>query len=243
MPQIFGKTQVLAAPAAADGAQTQVRVDSTGAVHARNELFSWVEGGEYFRACNPTPGTGIATGTATSFSATSCLLLLRNGSASKLVLPHYVRLTNTATGTGPTAAHIAIVLDTANRYSSGGTDLSAQVFNARSDQSPTTAVDIIRFGAVTATAAAAPRLVSRSALKVQAAPCWVVGDEVLIEFFLAGPAAPGNRSGTAAALFSVPCGPVVLGGQNHCLLVHLWQPGLSGAPSFEVEVAWWERNK
>lgn len=244
MPQIYGLVQSLPPAAGADGTQKQIRVDPFGAVHTRSEVLAFAEGGEYFRACNPTPGTGISMGVQTAFSDTAnVLLLMRNGSASKIVIPHYIRLLCTAAGTGATSSHLAIVADTGNRYSTGGTDLLASAYNCRSDQSPTPAVDVLRFGAVTALAAVARRILSRAALKTQAAPCWVVGDEIQISFAAFGETQSGAKSGSSPNAIPIAAGPIILGAQNHCLLLHVWNPASSGAPSFEVEVAWWERGK
>ena len=93
------------------------------------------------------------------------------------------------------------------------------------------------------------------ALKSQVAPCWTVGDEVLITFGdpTHSSQAGFNSSGpslAASATQSIQTvsiqrnvGPVILQGQNHCLLVHLWNTGnATTAPSWEVELGWWERD-
>jgi hypothetical protein len=53
----------------------------------------------------------------------------------------------------------------------------------------------------------------------------------------------GASSGAVTNIYPVGVGPVVLGpGNNHSLLVHMWNPGnATTAPSWEVEVGWWER--
>lgn len=230
---------------ASDGAQKQHRTDRYGAAHVRNELRSWVEDGSYFRALgNATPLTGVAQAITTAFSATAVPLVMVNGSSTKRIIPHYIRLTNTAAGSTTTSSAFAISIDSANRYSSGGTDISGLIYNCNSALGPTTSVSVLRIGTVTAAAAGAgTRYLSHGQLKVQAAPCWTVGDEVLFTFGEpANAGAMGAINGAAAITVLKNLGPVVLGGQNSSLLLHLWNvANATTAPSWAWEIAWWER--
>lgn len=240
MPQIYGKTALALPAKSAEAGQTQVGVDGYGFVHSKNELLAWAEQGTYFKATNPTLGTGIVQTIQTAFSATNCILLMRSSSLTKSVIPHYIRLINTVAGASTTSSRLAIALDTANRYSSGATDLSGQIVNANTAYGPTSIVDVLRFGAVTASAAVAAKYVANMQLKAQVAPCWTVGDEVRIMF--GADADSGPLNGTAAINIVRNVGPVILSGQNHCMLLHLWNPAnATTAPSWEVEIAWWER--
>lgn len=245
MTQIHGIIQSLAPSAGADGVQKQARLDKYGALHSRSELQAWTEEGAYFRAlASATPGAGIAQAIQTSFSATAVPLVMVNGSASKIIVPHYIRLTNTAAGSTTTSSLAALSIDTANRYSSGGTDLSTLIYNANTAVGPASVVSVLRFGTVTASAAGAgTRYIANTSLKVQAAPCWVVGDEVLFTF--GDPAiggAAGALNGAAATSIVKNFGPVILGGQNHSLILHLWNvANATTAPSWALEAAWWER--
>lgn len=242
MPLIYGRAGVTKPSESNDGVATQPQLDEFGAIHVRNETFVWTDQGSYFKSCNPTMGTGIAMGIQTTFSDTAnVLLIMRNSSSTVKVYPHYIRLVCTAAGASTTASNLAVVLDTANRYSSGGTDLTTSAVNANTGSSAASVVDVLRFGAVTGAAASAKRQVGRCMLKTQAAACWTVGDEVLIHF---GPQeyGVGFVSGTAATNFVKGLGPVVLGGQNHCMLLHMWNvANATTPPSWEVECAWWER--
>lgn len=227
---------------ASDGSQKQVRVDQYGAQHVRNELQAWVEEGAYFRALgNATPMTGVAQAITTSFSATAVPLVMVNGSSTVRIIPHYIKMTCTAAGSSTTASQFAISIDANNRYSSGGTDISGLIYNCNSGLGPSTAVSVLRVGSVTASAAGAgTRYVSQGQLKVQTAPCWTVGDEVRIMF--GDDADSGLMSGTAAISIVRNIGPVVLGGQNSSLLLHLWNvANATTAPSWAWELAWWER--
>lgn len=244
MPQNYG-TAFLTPPAeTGNNVAVKQTMDEFGATHVRSEPLVWTEQGTQFRATNASWGTGLAHEIQTSFSATAnALLVMRNGSGTKKIIPDFLRLICTVAPASATAAHLGIVLDTANRYSSGGTDLTGQIFNANSGQATVSAVDLLRFGGVTASAAVAARPVSRAIIKTQAAPAVTVGDEILITFGRpAESGAIGLLSGAAAGRFVVPVAPVILEGQNHCMVVYQWNPANAAtAPSYEVEMGWFER--
>lgn len=218
------------------------RSDRLGALHARQELLAWAEEGRYFRAVNGSLGTGIAMGVQTSWSATAnALLAMVSGSATVAIIPHYIRLICTAAGASSTSSRLAVALDTANRYSSGGTDLLTAIVNANSGKSIASVLSALRFGAVTAAAASAARYVANMGLKTQASPCWVVGDEILLNFLPNSQAGGEPLAGTAAVQITKDIGPVVLHGLNHSLLLHMWNPAnATTPPSWEIEMAWWE---
>lgn len=229
--------------AAADGARVIQRFDQYGGAHNRNELLAWAEEGSYFKATNPTEGTGIAMGIQTAYSETANVLaLMRSSSNTVRVIPHYVRFICTAAGATTTSSNLSVVVDTANRYNTGGTDLTTEIKNSASNLSPASVVDVLRFGAITANGVSAKRKLGRAVLKTQAAPCWNVGDELLLNFLTFGEGAHGLLSGAGAATIQKNFGPVVLFGANHSLLFHMWNPAnATTAPSWECEFAWWER--
>lgn len=246
MPLFFGRANSSAIPTAvSNGTSQTVRTDAQGAVHNRNEILAWAEEGSYFRALgNATPGTGVAMGIQTSFSATANVLLaMVNGSSTTRVIPHYIRLICTAAGATTTSSNLAIAIDNVNRYSSGGTDISGLIVNSNSALGPSSALTVLRFGTLTATAAGAgTRYVSQTVLKTQVAPCWTVGDEVRLNFAVSGDADPQPLSGSAPLGISKNFGPVVLGGLNSSLLIHMWNPAnATTPPSWALELAWWER--
>lgn len=246
MPQVYGIGYDDSAPGAvSDGAQKQVLVDGFGAQQVRSELLAWTEQGAYFRALsNATPLTGVAQAITTAFSATAVPLVMVNGSATKKIFPHYIRLTNTAAGASTTSSAFAISIDSANRYSSGGADISGLIYNSNTALGPASSVSVLRVGAVTASAAGAgTRLVAQGQVKVQAAPCWTVGDEILFTFSDPGSAGPtGPISGSTSLCIVKNVGPVVLGGQDDSLILHLWNvANATTAPSWSFEIAWFER--
>lgn len=241
MPQIYPVAADALPASVSDGTSKQARSDRFGALHVRNELIAWAQEGTYFKATNPSLGTGIAMGIQTTFSATANVLLaMRSSSATRAVIPHYIRLICTAAGATTTSSRLAITTDNVNRYTSGGTDLTGQIVNANTGLGPTSVIDVLRFGIITSPAAVAQRIMANVVLKTQAAPCWTVGDQVKIMFSDDGDAQPLN--GAAAVNIVANVGPVILAGANHTMLLHMWNPAnATTAPSWELEMAWWER--
>lgn len=225
-----------------DAAQLQPRSDLYGASHVRNELLAWAEEGSYFKATNPTMGTGIAQTIQASFAASNAIASLRNTSLTKAIIPHYMRLICTVAGASATSSQLAVIADTVNRYSSGGSDLTSQIACANTALGPASIADL-RFGALTCAAAVLPRILGRCVLKTATAPALTVGDEIIIAFGDASLSpSSGQTSGASPLTIVKNIGPMVLAGQNHTLLFHLWNPAnATTAPSWEVEFAWWER--
>jgi hypothetical protein len=251
MPQIYAKTNRTLPTKTADGTQLQVRVSGYGDTMSQvlgDGMHALCEEGSYFKAINATPGTGIIHALTTAFSATAGIFCINNSDAEggKRIILDYFRLTTGATAIAMTAAtsiECAVTTDTTNRFSSGGTTITA--VNTNSDSSRAS-VATVNFGAVTLTAASgSARTVARAALPRRAAPALVTGDQIHFDFdsagapsiSVAGAAAPA----TAASQFYCPLGPVVIGGGDS-VNFHLWYPsGATTAPTYEFEIAWWER--
>lgn len=246
MPQAFVNIQNSVPAAIADGTTTtQIRADrlaSPSTLQIGSGISNLAAEGTYFRACNPTMGTGIATNVTTSFSDSSAIAIIQNlANSGKSIYMDYLRLICTAAGTGATSFQIAIVLDPTNRYISGGT----AVFGTNCNTGFSTFTNnAITFGAVSTTNTDVnyKRQASRLTLKTQAAPCMVVGDQYLINF-AANESPSGPNGGAVAAQYGTNLGANCLASQSitHSLIVHAWWPGLSVAPSFEFEAGWWER--
>lgn len=245
MPQIYGITAQAAPATATDGTQKQLRVNRYGDQFV-TPVGTWggnlCSEGTYFRATNPTFGTGIAMSIQTTWSATKPLLVIRNtsGSATGATLYlDYIRLICTAAGSSTTSSDLGMEIEAANRYTSGGTQLTPACANTGFT---TSTIADLRFGVVTAASAGSNRQIGRMTIKTQASPCWIVGDNVFINFG-SNSGGLGALSGAAANLLTMDCGPVALGpNTNHSFLLHMWNTSnASTAPSWEVEVGWWER--
>lgn len=251
MPNIFGKTSRVLPSAIADGTSQQFRASKYGEqymIPLTAGTYAMSDDGSYFKATNATIGTGIIHALTTSFSATAALFCLRNTDAegAKRLYLDYVRLVTGATAIAMTAAtsiEAAVTLDNTNRYSSAGTAITPA--NSNMD-SATATISSLTFGAVVLTAASGSvRTHSRVALPRRVAPAMVTGDQFYFDFGQANPpsistvgaAAPA----TAPSQFNVPMGPAIIGGGDS-LNFHLWYPaGATTAPTYEFEIAWWER--
>lgn len=214
--------------------------DRVSVIEAGGPMISAAIDGEYFTATNPTWGTGIAlsSATRTTFLATECAAMFITASAIVQTIPHFIRLTCTTAGTAMTSLNFGVIMDSVNRYSSGGTLLTGA--NAKSD-SATASIATVRFGNVTAAAATAPRQIARITPKTVAAPSWNLGDSITFWFGQAGAGALGSQSTAAATDMEFVLPPVVMVGAIQSLLLHYWAPGQTGAPSCEVSMGWWER--
>lgn len=244
MPAIFSLVRDPIPSKEAEGANVRVRSNSYGELAVQDYIALLASEGQHFRACNGTPGTGIAMGIRTTFSDTADVLaLIRNTAAlssGKSVYLDYIRLINTVAGASTTESNIALVIENANRYASGGTALTEVGCNTTF--APTINAEVF-FGIITASAAGGgKRIVGRARLKTQATPCWVVGDQVLLTFRGMGAAAT-ELNGTASRQIVIPFGPIVLGPNvNHSFLLHMWNVANAvTAPSWEVEIGWWEK--
>jgi hypothetical protein len=203
--------------------------------------------GAYFVANNAQ--TGVAMTTTLAFSATAPFLVIQNTAAAggKKIYLDYVDLGTTAAGSaasGLTLIQMALYLDSILRYSSGGTNLSANIVCPNMAVSPTS-VAAVYAGAITAAAASAARAVS--GLKtvrptVSATVADVVGE--LKHFTFAGGAASHGAPITVAAanVISIPLPPIVIGPQQSAL-IHLFYAagGTPVAASYAPEIGWYER--
>lgn len=245
MPQTYGGVQRVPPAASADAVNKLLRTFRGGELYtlAADRALAAAMGGGYEHATNPTPGTGIALSSAAraTFAATEAALLLRNTSNAPLgpiLALDFIRLICTAAGTAGVSADFICAIENANRYSSGGTALTPT--GAASDLAPATVADV-RFGNVTLGAAGGGvKYFGRTRVKTQAAPCWTVGDEVLLLF--GRDAGEGSAAVTGAGPLQI-CKllpPAILGPNlNHSFALHYWATSQSAAPSFEVEAGWY----
>jgi hypothetical protein len=125
------------------------------------------------------PGTAIVDPNASGFVTTTPCFLLANTNpvGGRWIYPVRLKMTVTAAGTSSTNFDTQWYVDTGNRYTSGGTALTPVNPNLNVLNTLTGAV--VHFGAITATAANAQRLIhacrERTVIKV-------IGDEYTWEF-------------------------------------------------------------
>jgi hypothetical protein len=207
--------------------------------------------GTYYTTNNAQ--TGIASPTGTSFSATVGLLTVTNtdtpGSptAKRLYIDNIV-LVCTAAGSWASAGvnlQGVITVDTGDRYSSGGTDISANIVNPNFDGPTRASIAKVRCGALTLTSAtgAARTVVGLRILRpaVSATVAHVIGDMLVLNF--GGVEAQVNASITVANanIIPIPCPPIILAPNSTMNLHYIMNGTTPGAASFAPEVSWWER--
>ena len=248
MPVEYGIANNTPPATVANGAAIAVRASRYGDIYSVNamEAVNAVAAEGYsFRASNATPGTAIAMGIQTTFSATANVLaVIENfdSAGGRSLFLNYARLICTVAGATTTSSDLAIRIDTTLRRTtggSGGTQLTSVNANSGSSNA---SIGRVFFGAVTAAAETAARQVARAKLKTQAAPCWTVGDELILNFGDGGGQGGSLISGAGATLLAKGVGPVVVA-PGHSALLHMWNPAnATTAPSWECEFAWTERH-
>src|SRR6266853_934272 len=144
-----------------DGANNDValRLDPYGGAYTQplvRKTHNLADEGSYFVTNNAQ--TAIVPTYATAFSATTPFITIYNNSTLRAYLD-YLALVNVVAGTCSTAigyTALAIAVDTGNRYSSGGTNLTANIVNCGASAIGNPGLTIF-CGAITATAAVAAR--------------------------------------------------------------------------------------
>lgn len=208
-----------------------------------------VDEGSYFTTNNAQ--TGIATAAApTAFSATNPFLVIYNASnpsddfALRFYLD-YLMLMVTAAGTAGTSVQCAITRDRGNRYTSGGTEITANI----AATGPTSTASLARIWAGNITASAASTnvktLVGNRTLKTMTAPAPTIGDQYTLRSGAPSMAENLLYSNAGTTLVNVLQNtqsiPPIIVGPDESLLFHLWIVTQSAASSYAPELGWWER--
>src|SRR5574337_741024 len=184
------------------------------------DLNPLVDEGSYF-VTNNGQAAGLANSAATGFVATTPEIVIFNGwgvsdPAAKRIYLDFVRLIQAGTFTAGTSVQIAIVLDSISRYSSGGTELTANIAPSNITVGAVSKARVF-VGAITALAAgsAAKQVVGQRYLKLAIA---AVND--IYELRL-------DRADTyslAPGAYTVQSLPAVSIGPQESALIYMWQP-------------------
>lgn len=197
----------------------------------KNHRFA--QGGKYFMATNPTPGTGIISGAVTSLADTTPYILVRNNNpiaSGVCIYPDFLRLHVTVVGVGHTSPKLTLKLDTAQgaRTATGGTTITpvstgGGIVAGSAFSAPTTNAQIF-VGALTAGAGVSAVLLDTFQL---ASAIEVVNDTWTVDF--------GSPTGSIKAALAdnsttithgyFPTSPVCIGPQQ-VLTIHLWAASL-----------------
>jgi len=208
--------------------------------------------GSYF-VTNNNAQAGILSSPATGFVATTPAMIVYNtdkasASGYKRVYLDILDLITTVVGSaasGLVNLQAALYLDNGNRYSSGGTEITANIVGPNADLSPKS-IARVWFGALTATAASgavralSPLRVVRPA--VSGTVLDVVGETKHFNFGAVEALLNGSITIANANNIPVPLPPVILGPDTSALL-YLWQNvgATNVAATYAPELAWFER--
>jgi len=224
-----------------------VRLDPYGAPYTQplvRKSHNLADEGSYFVTNNAQ--SGLASAYNTAFTSTAPFILIYNGGTVRVALD-YISLTAIVAGACTTTAGYiaaAVVTDTGNRYSSGGTNLTANIVNPNYAYSAAPAGVVVYAGAITATAAVAARTivgVRNLRPNVSATVINVVGDMNLINF---GSVEGATGSITIANANIMPQAfPPVVVAPSTSALFYLTYPVMSApsAATFAPELGFWVR--
>lgn len=200
--------------------------------------------GSYFVGNNAQ--TGIVPTYGTSLVATSPFITIYNSNPVARLYLDYIALVAIAAGAQTTTAGytaISVVTDSINRYTSGGSALTANIVNPNQAAS-TTSGAIINCGAIVAPAASAARTIvgiRNIRPSVSTTVINVVGDMNLLTFGsvegATGSITIGNANIMPQAL------PPVIIGPGQTVLIYLWYPVVSApsAATYAPEIGFWVR--
>jgi hypothetical protein len=195
--------------------------------------------GQIFSAVNATAESAIAHAVTNAFSATAGLFTLQNNGQGKLIKLRHIRLITATAPASATSFTVTLAVDTATRYSSGGTAITPKCCDA--SKSIVTNASNVYFGAVVlAAATAGVRYLDRIRLR-HAIP--VVGDEYNICFGDGSKVEPSSAiilNGTTPQRI-VATAPEIILGYGHSFILHAYYPSnASTAAQYEFSAHWEE---
>lgn len=201
------------------------------------DQFGLVDEGGYFCVTNNQSGLAM-TSANTAFTATTPFIVAFNKAAAGG--PHayldFLTLIATAAGSSGTNVQFAAVVDQGNRFSTGGTEITANIVNPYFDQSGASNLRVWA-GTVTATAASSTaRTVVGNRFLVGAIPA--VGDTYVVKF---GGNESNNQIAKQTITFTEQNVPKIVVGPQESVCLYLWEPSMSTASSFIPEMGWVER--
>jgi len=231
-----------------DGANNDValRLDPYGGAYTQplvRKTHNLADEGSYFVTNNAQ--TAIVPTYGTAFAATSPFITIYNNTALRCYLD-YLALVNIVAGTCATTVGytgLTIIVDTGNRYSSGGTNLTANIVSCGASAIGNPGLTIF-CGAITATAAVASRtIVGLRNIRpgVSTAAYSIAGDMNLLTF--------GSVEGSTGSIVIANANimpqalPPVIIGPNQTGLIYLFTPILStpAAATYAPELGFWVR--
>lgn len=231
-------------PASADSQNTDIsarfgRYGESAVLSYVRKTHLLADEGAYFTTNNAQ--TAITAPAAVAFVATTPALVVVNtdsasNTSAKRIYIDYLYLLAGATaysnGTSNTGMFWSMVIDNGNRYTSGGTNLTAAIVNANMDLNNSDSVALIYFGAITATAATgAARAIVGQRLFREPVSATVLSNANMDDWYYnfgGVEGVPANSPGSSGVLQAnishkmFNCPPIVIGpGQS--FLLYIWQ--------------------
>jgi hypothetical protein len=196
--------------------------------------------------------TGIAIPAAASFAATTPAAVIYNTASvadptAKAIYLDYLCLVTTAAGSWASAGvnlQAMVYTDTGDRYTSGGTDLTANIVSPNTD-GPRSALAKVRFGNITAAAATGNvrpicgLRILRPAVSATVAD--VVGETKYLNFGGVEGMFNGSITVANANVIPVPLPAIRVGPGASCLIYIVMNGTTPSAASYAPEFGWWER--
>jgi hypothetical protein len=255
--QILKAGRALPQPVAGDLIDVEARGSRYGDLYINNLVQTkhvMADEGSYFvatpaGAATPVaPGTGVQASNTFAYSATTCLFIVKNdhqpGPNGKRIYFDFLRLIPTAIPTGTLVSfEFVIKTDSSARFASGGVLVTPANVNMDDTMTQSQARVWAFTGGASVTASAeigTQRLVSRAHLSTSQG---IAGDEYVLQFGandLNGFQGLTAARAVATARIIGNAAPVIIGPQQTALF-HWWWLTSSSQPSFEYELAWWER--
>jgi hypothetical protein len=206
-----------------------------------------------YRIANNNNQTGITDNLGTAFASLVPTVIIFNNDvatnqAYKRIYLDFINLnTVTANTAASTAGSIqgAVYVDNGNRYSSGGTNLTANIISPNMDGA-NPSVASVYCGAITATAATAAARAVNPFMYIRTAASGtafdVAGENKLFNFGPVEWMMNGSITVANANNIPIPLPPVIIGPQQSALL-YLWYAAgtTNAAGTIAPTVAWWER--
>ena len=195
--------------------------------------------GSYYLVNTTTPGTGVAGQVAPVQAnlSTKPVILLYNAGVKNVTID-YIKVRMTAIGSGATTTDFDVWIDQAgaSRYTSGGAAVTPVNCNSGSANA---SASLVYYGVILTTAAVNAKQVGHSRVR-SVVP--VVEDQYLFTFGqgVNVPNAGLPTTGTNQLVAVVPMAPVVIAPGGNFLFVE-WGASQTGAHSFDMELAYWER--
>ena len=199
--------------------------------------LSLVDEGNYF--CVTTGQSGMSTGaTSSSFAAGNPFVVVFNKAAAggPNIYFDFLALCATAAGNAGANCQAAGVIDTGNRYTSGGAELTTSIVNPNGNSGNSSNARVYA-GAIVATAATSTaRTIFGNRFLSGAIP--VAGDTYVLKF---GGNESVNSTTKNTVTFTNQNVPKMVIPPQSSGLVYLWLASQTGASAFIPDMAWCER--